>query len=277
VTDPFVILSEAKDLLLKTAKKSRSLVPSSLALLRAGASLLGMTNGVIPSAARNLHFGHLAFLSVLLAGCIHGKLPPREFYRLRLPPLPDSLGAYYRDGGSSNLLVGGIAIVPYVTPGIYGDGNIVYRVGDSEMGAYPNKEWAVPLSTMLGMFTEDIFRARPLTRDPAVFDPPSPHAYAYVWRGLVRELEEVDRAQRVYAVVRLDARVVRARDDSVLWSGSARLERAVPEGTMPAIVDALSQLASDAILQLQDSARASLAGPAASAVRAPQGSSSSRP
>jgi len=174
-------------------------------------------------------------------------------------------------------LVGGIAIVPYIAPGIYGDGNVVYRIDDSEYGSYPNREWAVPVPTMLGMLTEDIFRSRPLSRDPAVFDPPSPHAYAYVWRGLVRELEEVDRGQQVFAVVRLDARVVRARDDSVLWSGSARLERPVPEGTMPAIVDALSQLSAEAILQLQDSARASLAGPAASAVRPPLGAPSARP
>ncbi len=219
----------------------------------------------------------LLILSGALAGCFHGKLPAREYYRLRLPPLPDSLTAYYRDGGASSLLVGGIAIVPYVASGIYGDGNVVYRIDDSEYGSYPNREWAVPVPTMLGMLTEDIFRARPLTRDPAVFDPPSPHTYAYVWRGLVRELEEVDRGDHVYAVVRFDARVVRAKDDSVLWSGTARLERPVPQGTMPAIVDALSQLATEAILQLQDSARASLAGPAASAVRPPLGGTGARP
>jgi ABC-type uncharacterized transport system auxiliary subunit len=221
----------------------------------------------------------VATVAAILAamGCIHGKLPPREYYRLRTAPLPDSLAAFYRDGGASTLPVGGVAIVPYVAPGVYGDGNIVYRIDDSEMGSYPNREWAVPVPTMLGMMTEDIFRVRPLTRDPAVFDPPSPHVYAYVWRGLIRELEEVDRGSRVYAVVRLDARIVRATDDSVLWSGSARLERPVPQGTMPAIVDVLSQLATEAILQLQDSARASLAGPAASAVRAPQGGPSARP
>ena len=209
--------------------------------------------------------------------CIHGKLPPREFYRLRMPPLPDSITAYYRDGGASSLLVGGVAIVPYVASGIYGDGNVVYRIDDSEYGSYPNREWAVPVPTMLGLLTEDIFRARPLTRDPAVFDPPSPHAYAYVWRGLVRELEEVDRGNHVYAVVRLDARLVRAKDDSILWSGSARLERPVPAGTMPAIVDALSQLATEAILQWQESARATLSSPAASAARPPLGTSGARP
>jgi len=212
-----------------------------------------------------------------LSGCIHGKLPAREFYRLRTAPLPDSLTAFYRDGGVSTLPVGSVAIVPYIAPGVYGDGNIVYRIGDSEMGTYPNREWALPVPTMLGMLTEDIFRARPLTRDPVVFDPPSAHSYDYVWRGLVREFEELDRGSHVYAVVRFDARLVRARDDSVLWSGTARLERAVPEGTMPAIVDALSQLATEAIVQLQESARGSLAGPAASAVRAPQVGRGSRP
>lgn len=203
-----------------------------------------------------------------MVGCIHGKLPAREFYRLRATPLPDSLTAYYHDGGASTLPIGSIAILPYVAPGVYGDGNIVFRIGDSEMGSYPNREWAVPVPTMLGMLTEDIFRARPLTRDPVVFDPPSAHAYDYVWHGLVRELEEVDRGRNVFAAVRFEARLVRARDDSIVWSGTARLERAVPQGTMPAIVDALSQLSSEAILQLQESARSTLTGPAASAVRA---------
>ena len=216
-------------------------------------------------------FGVFPFIVMLLGltGCIHGKLPPREFYRLHTGALPDSLTAYYHDGGATTLPLGSVAILPYVAPGVYGDGNIVYRIGDSEMGTYPNREWALPLPTMLGMLTEDIFRARPLTRDPVVFDPPSAHTSDFVWRGLVREFEEVDRGGRVYAAVRLDARIVRARDDSVVWSGSSRLERAVPQGTMPAIVDALSQLATEAILQLQDSARSTLAGPAASAVRPP--------
>jgi ABC-type uncharacterized transport system auxiliary subunit len=165
----------------------------------------------------------------------------------------------------------------YVAPGVYGDRNIVFRIDDSQMGSYPNREWAVPVPVMLGLITEDIFRARPLTSEAAVFDPPSPRAYTYVWRGLVRELEEVNRGSHVYAAVRFDARLVRGNDDSVLWSGSARLERPVPQGTMPAIVDALSQLATEAILQLQESARASLVGPATSAVRAHRGASSTHP
>ena len=202
-----------------------------------------------------------------LAACFHGKLPPQEFYRLHLPEPTDSIAAATLDATAPALSPGGIAIVPYIAPGLYGNRSIVFRVDESSYGSYPNREWALPVPTMLGMLTEDIFRARPLTRDAAVFDPPSPHAYAYVWRGLVRELEEVDRGKQVFAVVRLDARLLRAKDDSVLWAGSARLERLVPEGTMPAIVAMLSTLSAEVITQLQESARLSVFGPAASAVR----------
>jgi ABC-type uncharacterized transport system auxiliary subunit len=214
---------------------------------------------------------------VLTASCIHGKLPAREYYRLRVPEPTDSIAGVEHDGSAPSLPTGAIAVLPYVAPGIYGDGNIVFRVDESAYGSYPNREWALPVSTMLGMLTEDIFHSRPLTRDPAVYDPPSPHAYAYVWRGIVRELEEVDRGNQVFAVVRLDARVIRARDDSVLWSGGARLERLVPEGTMPAIVAMLSQLSVEVITQLQESARLSLFGPAASAVRPPPKGVTGRP
>ena len=207
------------------------------------------------------------FASLLVSGCFHGKLPPQEFYRLHLPEPTDSIAAATPDATAPALSPGGIAIVPYIAPGLYGDRNIVFRVDDASYGSYPNREWALPVPTMLGMLTEDIFRARPLTRDPAVFDPPSPHTYAYVWRGLVRELEEVDRGHQVFAVVRFDARLLRAKDDSVIWAGSARLERLVPEGTMPAIVAMLSQLSAEVITQLQESARTSVFGPAASAVR----------
>ena len=217
------------------------------------------------------------FAGWLASACFHGKLPPQEFYRLRLPEPTDSIAAATPDATAPSLTPGNIAILPYVAPGLYGNRNIVFRVDEASYGSYPNREWALPVSTMLGMLTEDIFRAHPLTRDAAVFDPPSAHAYAYVWRGLVRELEEVDRGNQVYAVVRFDARLVRAKDDSVMWAGSARLERLVPEGTMPAIIAMLSQLSAEVITQLQESARISVFGPAASAVRPAARGTISRP
>lgn len=214
-----------------------------------------------------------------VASCVHGKLPARELYRLRVPAGATVPPALDHDGHGAEpaLPLGDVAIVPYIAPGVYGSPSIVYRVGETEYGAYPNREWAVPTAVMLGMITEELARARPIASGAIVFGPPSPHTSTYIWRGLIRELEEVDRGRQVFAAVRLDARLVRARDDSVLWTGSVGLERRVPEGTMPAIVDALSRLSADAINQLLDEARAALVRSAASAEAArPQGTPSRR-
>ena len=154
---------------------------------------------------------------------------------------------------------------------MYGDASIVFRLNESEYGAYPSREWAVPLSTMLGLLTQDVLRARPVTGGRVIFDPPSPRAETFVWEGTVRELEEVDRAPQVFAAVWLDARVRRSADNAVVWSGSARAERAVAQGgSMSAIVRTLSDLAVEVVEKLAAEARATLASPAVSAGAPPR-------
>lgn len=204
-------------------------------------------------------------LALAPAACIRGHLPAKELYRLTTA---DSAAATTALAfAPAGVAPGSIAIAPYETPGVYGDPGIVYRVDESSYGVYPAREWALPVGTMLGLMTQDVFARHPLTARTALFDPPSYRTHDYVWRAIVRELEEVDRGHDVYAAVRFDARLVRARDDSVLWSGSARAERPVPQGTMPAIVDALSALSVEVIGRLADEARGSLAASAASAAR----------
>lgn len=198
-------------------------------------------------------------------GCFGRRLPPMELYRLAPTvgaPLPTEIGA-----SRGQLAPGAIAIAPYQTPGIYGGRGIVFRIDDTKYGVYPSREWALPVGTMLGLITEDVFRRAPVTQEPALFDPPSYRTQHFVWRALVREMEEVNRGRGVYAAVRLEARVVRSSDDSVVWSGSAGAERAVPQGTMPAIVSTLSALSVEVIGRLAGEARASLARSAASAAR----------
>ena len=204
--------------------------------------------------------------ALALTACpFRGTLPAREFYRLTIPDtapvtLPESA-----DGGRAAhaLPLGAVAVAPYETPGLYGEGSIIFRVGDSRYGAYPTREWALPLSEMLGVMTERVLHAVPLTAGQAIYDPPSQHALPYIWQGIVRRFEEVDRGQDVFAAVRLDARLVRSADDSVLWSGSVNLERPVPRPTMDAIVQMLSELADEGITTLAEQARDALpAGPA---------------
>lgn len=211
----------------------------------------------------------LAAASLLVAlaasGCIRGTLPARQYFRLSMP---DSVAAATRDSATVALATGTLGIAEYVTPGIYAGGGIAYRIGESEYGTYPSREWAIPLGQMLGVLTEGVLRRAPLTASPAIFNPPSLRSQTYVWRGTVREFEEVDRGRTVSAAVRIDASLVRSSDDSVVWSGSARREGAVPAPTMDAVVGTLSSLATETITALVAEADSALRRQAPSAASA---------
>ncbi|NUO65378.1 MAG: hypothetical protein HOQ11_12385 [Gemmatimonadaceae bacterium] len=200
---------------------------------------------------------------IAAAGCslfVH-RPPARELYRIVLPAAIETDTVAPRADGGAYPLAGTLAISQYVAPGIYGDPGIVFRIDDTRYGAYPNREWAVPVAEQLGVLTERVLARTPLTAERAVFDPPSQRAQTYIWRGTIREFEEVDRGSQVLAAVRLDARIVRASDDSILWSGTAHIERAARAPSMPGIVQTLSDLAAEAVTELATRARAELRPP----------------
>jgi hypothetical protein len=199
----------------------------------------------------------LAAGALLALGCIRPRsVPPIEMYRL-LPaaaeggnPDPVSAAAHLPDGS--------VAVGRFVTPGLYGQRGIVYRVGESGYAAYPSREWAIPLGEMLGRRIADLLQNRPLVRGGAMFDPPTRRSFTLSWRGTVREFEEIDRGNDVFVGVHLEASLVRIEDDSIVWSGGARAERAVPSGTMEGIVAGLSAATDEVMLALLDSARVSI-------------------
>ena len=214
-------------------------------------STLGLTRG---AAA--------ALLPFLAAGCFHvGTLPARELYRITLPEVvaADSTGRTSAGSTAAPAALGGtIGISQYATPGVYGDPLIVFRIDDTQYGSYSYREWAVPLGDQLGVLTERVLARAPLTAERAVFDPPSRRAQTYIWRGTVREFEEVDRGTQVFAAVRIDVRIARAEDDSIVWSGSSRLERAAQPANMPGIIQTLSTLADEVLTELATRAQREL-------------------
>ena len=197
----------------------------------------------------------LSTSAFMLEACFRGKLPPREFYRLAPP---DSVVSAGRFSGAPPL-TGSIAVARYETPGIYGSGAIVYRVGSSAYGAYPSREWAIPLGQMLGAVTEEIVRRHSVTSGRVVYDPEATRREQYEWRGTVREFDEVDAPTSVAASVALGAELVRVADDSVIWSGSAREVEPVKESrSMDSVVAALSVAAARAVAKLTDEAASTL-------------------
>ncbi|MFN2399535.1 MAG: ABC-type transport auxiliary lipoprotein family protein [Gemmatimonadaceae bacterium] len=217
-------------------------------------------SSIFPSPSRPALGAVLA--GVVSLACFGGTVRTPELYRLApaAEPLPVANSSTAANN-SAFLIKGSLAIDEYETPGIYGRHGIVYRVEETSYGVYPNREWAIPLGQMLGVFTESVLTRHPITTSTAVFHPPSTRTFTYTWRGRVREFEEVVRGKSVHAAVHLEAQLVRTSDDSVVWTGSQRTERPVPEATMPAIVAALGELAEAAMLALANDARRALENP----------------
>ena len=199
----------------------------------------------------------LLAIATLAAGCLRSRtVAPIEMYRL-LPTAAESASV-----GLPTLIEdtpeGSLAISRYITPGLYGQRGIVYRVGEAGYATYPSREWAIPLGEMLGRRTADLLQEKPLLRGGALFDPPTRRAFTHLWRGTVREFEEIDRGNDVFVAVNLEASLIRVEDDSILWSGAARVERAVPDGTIEGIVAGLSAATDEVVFALLDSARVSI-------------------
>ena len=90
------------------------------------------------------------------------------------------------------------------------------------------------------------------------FHPPNRRSFTHLWRGTVREFDEVNRGNDVFVAVSLEASLIRVDDDSILWSGAARVERAVPGGTIEGIVAGLSAATDEVVFALFDSAKVSI-------------------
>jgi hypothetical protein len=198
-------------------------------------------------------------LGVALASlaCFRARsVPPTEMYRL-LPTRAETASVAL-PAPSSDLPEGSVAVSRFVTPGLYGQRGIVYKVGESGYASYPFREWAIPLGEMLGRRAADLLQESPIVRDGALFDPPARRTFEYAWRGTVREFEEINRGPNVFVAVSLEASLVRIDDDSIVWSGSGRSERAVPDGTMDGIIAGLSAATDEVLLSLIDEARVSI-------------------
>lgn len=201
----------------------------------------------------------LTALAFSLGGCSilnRSPAPPREMYRLVVDQ--DSQDALADPNGFVSPLDGDLTIRAYTTPGLYGDRGVVYRIGDRQYGIYPSREWALPLGEMLGVLTETVMRRVPLVNGATTYGTPARFGNEYVWRAAVRQFEEVNRGREVFVAASFEVLLVQAQNDSVVWRGRASGELPVADGTMPAIVEALSNLSAELVARLVRDARRDL-------------------
>jgi uncharacterized lipoprotein YmbA len=214
-----------------------------------------LSGGDLSPRARRMR-GLALVAALAAAGGCGGSLPPLERYRLE--PAPVAAADTQRAGAANGRLAGqSIAVEPYEVAGIYANPQIAYRVDATRYGTYPDREWAVPLSAMLADMTADLLRGASAEVTVGGVMPTA----GMVWRGAVREFEEVDRGNQVFAAVRLRAMLLNGTTDSVLWQGEAQVERPVEQQkTMDAVVRALSTAAADVVRQLVAQANGSPGG-----------------
>ena len=178
----------------------------------------------------------LAGTLATMLGC--GAARPSKFYTLEVPASPVISGNPYPVA----LLVGRIT-----APHLYRDDRIVYRVGNTQLGAYEYHRWAEPpadtLESLLvrALRSSGNYRSVQSLRSNARGD--------YLLRGRIHELGEVNGTSTT-ARVDFEVELFQQKTGTVVWSKHYNVDEPVGGRDVPAVVEALNRNLTRAIDQI---------------------------
>ena len=175
----------------------------------------------------------------LLAGCgsVHG--PATKYYKLDIPPAPAPAGP------SAPIP---LWIEPFRTTSLVRRDRIVYRPSPVEVGFYEYHRWAEPPNDTVTKALADQLTGRRLFQSVGISD--GAERAAYVLRGSIDRLQEVDYKGAVRAQVSISVEL----DDPVrgekIWASVATSERIVAKSDVQAVVAAMGQASQQSIERL---------------------------
>jgi len=146
---------------------------------------------------------------VALAACGSVRYPAH--YVLEVPPAPPTAAPPRSALGP--LVVRELACPPYLC-----EGRVVYREEPHRIGFYDYHRWAVNPRTVLTRVLADRIRASSLFESVTVAG--SPARAAYLLRGEIERLEEIDETTSVHAICTISAEVVDVKTGTVSWTGT---------------------------------------------------------
>jgi ABC-type uncharacterized transport system auxiliary subunit len=114
---------------------------------------------------------------------------------------------------------------------------VVYREEPYRVGFYDYHRWAVNPSTALTRVLADRIRASSLFESVTVAG--SPARAAYLLRGEIERLEEVDETTSVHALCTISAEIVDVKTGTVTWTGTLSARVPVQQRDVAAVVVAL--------------------------------------
>jgi ABC-type uncharacterized transport system auxiliary subunit len=171
----------------------------------------------------------LAFAAaVALAGCGSVRYPAH--YVLEVAPAAPTAAPPRSALGP--LVVRELTCPPYLC-----EGRVVYREEPYRVGFYDYHRWAVNPSTALTRVLADRIRASSLFESVTVAG--SPARAAYLLRGEIERLEEVDETTSVHALCTISAEIVDVKTGTVTWTGTLSARVPVQQRDVAAVVVAL--------------------------------------
>lgn len=177
----------------------------------------------------------LGFLALFLAGC-GGKIPATHYYTLKFPP-----PAPMADPKTALTL----SIEPFRAAMSLRDDRIMYYESPTEFGYYEYHLWSPDPATLLTELTRR--HLNQLAAFAHVHIAPTRERTDYVLRGHLMNFDELDYVPGGKARVALELRLVRTRDQKIVWSDRREVEHSIEGSGVAGVVDALSA-ASDQLL-----------------------------
>ena len=179
----------------------------------------------------------IVFLAILTtAGCGAVRYPKN--YVLNFPPPPPSLSAP-RD------MRGALAIQQFQCPEYLCEGRIVYRSSPEEVEFYEFHRWAMNPRDMITQSIADRIRSQALFNNVAFkgtgIEP------AYVLKGNIERLEEMDQGRDVRVVCTISAQLVDTQTKSIIWTHTESQTIAVEDRNVAGLVSSLSTAAAMAV------------------------------
>jgi ABC-type uncharacterized transport system auxiliary subunit len=165
----------------------------------------------------------------VLAGCGSARYPTN--YVLNFPA-----------AGSSPAPVtdvrGTLAVHEFDCPRYLCEGRIVYRPSAEEIAFYEFHRWAMKPSEMITRYVADSIQSHGLFKSVALQQ--AGVEAAYMLKGAIERLEEVDQGNDVRAVCTISAQLLDTQTKSIVWRHTASQTVAVQKRDVAGVVSALS-------------------------------------
>ena len=180
-----------------------------------------------------------------VAGCA-GRLPTTHYYVLEAQDFARTVPA-------SGLTIG-VPALRVAAP--YDQDRIVYRVGENsvEVGFYAYHRWAAPLGRMLPPLIAEACQG--LTGVQRIEPAEAERPYDAYLHGRLTTLEEIDTADGVRVLVRLDLRLV--RNGVTVWSETVEHETPIDGNDMSDVVQGMASSIRTAVETVQPALHAAL-------------------